>query len=169
MKFVFENLEYKEYVYEIGIFNLVLNQIEYVISKICEFESDYRTLGQQREYLEQPENIDLLPYWREEIISDLLAINKKRKAFIHGISFIDPNVGIDEGSSIEYMKNQEILSIHDLKDTTEIARRVFKKLLYIYIFYVDENDDAVIDSYNSKLLEKLPFTFYPVSEERGFC
>jgi hypothetical protein len=77
MKFVIENEEYKDVVYQVGVFTLILNQLEYVISQICEFEEDTKTLGQKRVYLEKSENSYLLPYWREEILSDLLKINKK--------------------------------------------------------------------------------------------
>jgi len=169
MKFVIENEEYKDVVYQVGVFTLILNQLEYVISQICEFEEDTKTLGQKRVYLEKSENSYLLPYWREEILSDLLKINKKRKIIIHGVSFVDPHKNISDGSSIEYKKDGEVINIETIKQMIEVSKELFKKLLCIHTFYTDENDDAVMDSYNSDFIEKMAFTFYPVSEERGSC
>jgi hypothetical protein len=38
MKLVIEDQLYKDIVYQIGLFTIILNQIEYIISKICLFD-----------------------------------------------------------------------------------------------------------------------------------
>jgi hypothetical protein len=45
MKLVIERPEYKDVVYELGRFTLILNQIEHVIAQISSFKNDTKTLG----------------------------------------------------------------------------------------------------------------------------
>jgi hypothetical protein len=111
----------------------------------------------------------LLPYWRDEIISNLDEINKKRKIIIHGISFVDPHREISDGNPIEYKKGEDVINIDKIRDLSILAKKTFEKLLYINMFYTSKKDDAVMDAFQADVLGKLDFTFYPVSNERGCC
>jgi hypothetical protein len=126
-----------------------------------------RTLGDKIIFLKENKNSYLLPYWRDEIILELDKINKKRIIFIHGISFIDPHkTGLSE---IEYKKKNDIIKAIDVIETIELSKNILEKLLYIHLFYKSKDDDSVLKAFESGILKEIPFTFYPVSKERGFC